>query len=83
MCLGALPINQLNLEVGQSTELTAVWIRFPELTIEPLEQRCTRLGETTYRCENADGSFSANLHLDKTGIVESYGEIWSRVSTLS
>jgi uncharacterized protein len=74
-----LPIKRLNLSVGKSAELTAMWIRFPELTIEPLAQRYTRLGETTYHYENTDGSFSAELLLDKTGIVKSYGEIWSRV----
>ncbi len=73
-----LPINRLNLAVGKSAELTAVWIRFPELTVEPLRQRYTRLDENTYRYENTDGSFSADLLVDELAIVESYGEIWTR-----
>jgi hypothetical protein len=75
-----LPINRLNLEVGKSAEFTAVWVRFPELTIEPLDQRYTRLDEDTYRYENADESFSANLFIDKSGIVESYGNIWTKTT---
>jgi uncharacterized protein len=77
-----LPINRLNLEVGESAELTALWIRFPELMLEPLAQRYTRLTDNTYHYENTDGSFSAELLLDKAGIVETYGNIWSRVATL-
>jgi uncharacterized protein len=73
-----LPIRRLNLEVGEQAELTAVWIRFPELTIEPLPQRYTRLAANTYRYENADGSFSANLTVDDLGIVETYGDLWIR-----
>jgi uncharacterized protein len=74
-----LPIRRLNLSVGESVELTATWIRFPELTVEPLSQRYTRLSKTTYRYENTDGSFSADLVVDKLGVVETYGEIWARV----
>jgi uncharacterized protein len=73
-----LPINRLNLNVGESADLTAVWIRFPELTIEPLPQRYTRLGANTYRYENADDSFSADLTVDELGVVETYGNLWTR-----
>jgi uncharacterized protein len=72
-----LPINRLKLELGQHAELTAVWIRFPELTIEPLPQRYTRLESNAYRYDNADGSFSADLTLDDLGIVETYGNLWT------
>jgi uncharacterized protein len=73
-----LPIRRLNLQIGEQAELTAVWIRFPELTIEPLPQRYTRLAANMYRYENADGSFSADLTIDELGVVESYGDIWIR-----
>jgi uncharacterized protein len=75
-----LPIRRLNLAVNESAELTMVWIRFPELTIEPLAQRYTRHSENSYRYENADGSFSADLSVDGLGVVESYGEIWTRTT---
>lgn len=73
-----LPINRLNLEIGEQAELTAVWIRFPELTIEPLPQRYTRLAANTYRYDNTDGSFSADLTVDDLGVVEIYGNLWTR-----
>jgi uncharacterized protein len=75
-----LPIHRLKLEVGEQAELTAVWIRFPELTIEPLAQRYTRLSEHTFTYENADGSFSADLTVDDLGVVKSYGNLWTRVN---
>ena len=40
-------IRRLGLAVGASAELTAAWVRFPELSVEPLPQRYTRLGEHT------------------------------------
>jgi uncharacterized protein len=76
-----LPINRLNLNIGNQTELTAVWIQFPKLTMKPLAQRYTRLSKNIYRYENADGSFAADLTVDDLGIVKSYGEIWTRAST--
>jgi uncharacterized protein len=75
----SLPINRLNLSIGESTEITAVWIRFPEITIEPLPQRYTRLTQDTYKYENLDGTFSANIIVDKLGIVKSYGNMWTQV----
>jgi uncharacterized protein len=77
-----LPINRLHLAVGESAELTAVWIRFPELTLEPLAQRYTRLSENSYKYENADGSFSADLVVDELGVVEFYGKIWTRAKKI-
>jgi uncharacterized protein len=38
-----LPIRRLNLEVGQSREVTAAWLKFPDLTLGTLPQRYTRL----------------------------------------
>jgi uncharacterized protein len=73
-----LPIRRLNLQVGESAEVTAAWVRFPELTVEPLAQRYTRLDERRYRYESASG-FSAELEVDELGLVVRYGDIWERV----
>ena len=34
-----LPIRRLALDVGETATTTAVWVRFPEMTIEPSEQK--------------------------------------------
>jgi uncharacterized protein len=75
-----LPIRRLNLQIGEQAELTAVWIRFPELTIEPLSQRYTRLAANIYRYENTDSSFSADLTVGNLGIVKTYGNIWAQAT---
>ena len=74
-----LPIRRLGLAVGESAEVTAAWVRFPELTVRPLAQRYTRTGERTYRYESGDGAFVANLEVDDRGLVVRYPPGWERV----
>jgi len=73
-----LPIRRLELAKGQSAELIAVWVRFPELTVEPLRQRYSRLEERRYRYESLDSGFSADLEVDELGLVTSYSGLWER-----
>jgi hypothetical protein len=74
-----LPIRRAALEVGQTAEVTAAWIRFPSLDVEPLPQRYVRLAEKKYRYESGGGAFSAELDVDASGLVERYGGLWERV----
>jgi hypothetical protein len=74
-----LPIRRLNLAVGESAEVTAAWVRFPALTIEPLRQRYTRLDTNRYRYES-DTGFSAELIVDEMGLVIEYPPGWERVA---
>ncbi|HEY8022403.1 MAG TPA: putative glycolipid-binding domain-containing protein [Thermoanaerobaculia bacterium] len=77
-----LPIRRLNLAVGQSAAVTAAWVRFPDLTIEPLPQRYTRLAEGRYRYESRGGSFTADLDVDEHGFPIRYPPFWERAATL-
>jgi hypothetical protein len=75
-------IRRLGLAMGASAELTATWVRFPDLTVQPLPQRYTRLGERTYLYESLrDGVvvFRARLEVDGTGLVERYEGLFERV----
>jgi hypothetical protein len=74
-----LPIRRLKLKVGESAEVTAAWLRFPELTVEPLPQRYTRLGDRLFRYESNGGDFVADLEVDEIGLVTRYGNLWERV----
>ena len=67
-----LPIRRLSLEVGESAEVRAAWLRFPSFTLEPLVQRYTRTGERAYRYESGGGSFVAHLEVDAHGFVLHY-----------
>jgi len=75
-----LPIRRLDLPVGASQELVAAWVRCPELRVEPLPQRYTRLASDRYRYESRGGRFVAELTVDDLGLVRRYGNIWERVS---
>ena len=73
-----LPIRRFDLEVGQSVQVRAAWLRFPSFRLEPLEQSYTRIGTNLYRYESAGGRFVASVEVDEAGLVTEYGEIWRR-----
>ena len=75
-----LPIQRLRLPVGASASAEAVWIRFPDLSVERLPQEYTRLADHRYRYSSNGGGFRAELEVDERGIVTRYGEIWERVT---
>jgi hypothetical protein len=74
-----LPIRRLNLAIGQTHEVTAAWIKFPDLTLEPLRQRYTRLGDNSYRYESGTG-FSAKIVVDDLGLAIDYAGGWERLA---
>ena len=75
-----LPIRRLGLEIGETSgELIAAWVRFPELTLEPLPQEYLRLGERKYRYSSRGGTFVAELLVDEHDLVLDYEGLWQRV----
>jgi hypothetical protein len=75
-------IRRLGLAVGASADLTATWVRFPDLTVLPLPQRYTRLAGRTYLYESLrDGVvvFHARLDVDGSGLVERYEGLFERI----
>jgi hypothetical protein len=75
----ALPINRLNLAVGESAEIQAAWIRLPAFVIIPARQRYDRLSESTYRYISLASGFHAEIETDKYGFPVRYGNIWERI----
>jgi hypothetical protein len=71
-----LPIRRLGLEVGATAKVRAAWIRFPDLSVEVLEQVYTRLGQDRYLYESADGTFRRELSVDGAGFVLEYPGLW-------
>jgi uncharacterized protein len=77
-----LPIRRLALSSGERETVRAAWVRFPELTVEPLDQAYERLADDRYRY--TAGSFEAELIVDGEGIVGRYGEdIWRTLARSS
>jgi uncharacterized protein len=75
-----LPIRRLDLVASNKRGLTdAVWISFPELSLERLPQSYEPLGNRTYRFESGAGGFTAEITVDQHGIVHEYKGHWKRV----
>lgn len=75
-----LPIRRLGLKVGESAAVRAAWVRFPEFTLEMLEQSYTRSGDDTYRYESGGGKFRRDLKVDASGFVLDYPGLWAAES---
>lgn len=73
-----LPIRRLNLAIGESAEVTAAWVRFPDLSVQPLRQRYTRFASDRYRYESLESDFTADLTVDDLGLVVDYPGGWRR-----
>jgi len=71
-----IPIRRLNLTVGGEADVTAAWVRFPGLTVEPLHQRYTRTAANRYRY--ASGNFATDIDVDELGLVTRYEGGWSQ-----
>lgn len=75
-----LPIRRLALEVGQWRDVTAAWVRMPDLSLVTLPQRYMRLAPSRYRYESNGGSFVAGVETDELGLVLDYPPGWERVA---
>jgi len=62
--------------VGARLSVRAAWLRFPELTLEPLDQIYERVSESQYRYESGGGSFVAMLEMNAAGLVTHYPGLW-------
>jgi len=71
-----LPIRRLALPVGASAPVRAAWLRFPELTVEVLEQTYHRTATTRYAYESDNGAFRAEIEVDDAGMVVHYENLW-------
>lgn len=75
-----LPVKRLNLQIGQTSgEFMAAWVRFPDLTLQPLPQEYVRLADRQYRYSSRSGAFVANLLVDNDDLVLDYEGFWQRV----
>ena len=71
-------IKGSEMRVGQRIGLTAAWVRFPSLRVQPLEQSYERIGKRKYRYRSASG-FVSEIEVDGFGIVRRYGRYWLAV----
>lgn len=74
-----LPIRRLGLKVGESRTVTALWIQFPSLELQSLQQSYERISEDRYHYRS--GRFTAELTVDADGLVLEYGVNWKGVAS--
>jgi len=72
----SLPIRAFQLKAGESRVFSAAWVRFPQLTVQPLHQKYERLDEFTYRYSSIESGYTALLQMDANGIVTDYVGEW-------
>ncbi|MBA2521390.1 MAG: putative glycolipid-binding domain-containing protein [Chloroflexia bacterium] len=75
-----LPIRRLQPAIGETVAVTAAWLRFPELIVEPLPQTYHRLDDRRYHYESGGGEFTAELLVDDWGLVVHYEGLFERVA---
>jgi hypothetical protein len=73
------PIRRLSLPVGGTESVVAAWVKLPDLAVQPLPQRYTRITNNTYRYESSTG-FSAEIMVDDLGLVTTYPGGWERIA---
>ena len=77
----SFPIRRQPMAIGERRALVVAWVSAPELTVRPMRQRYTRLGERRYLFENLDGDdFRAELPVDEDGVVRDYEGLFRRVA---
>ena len=74
------PIRRLALRPGFAAEVTAVWVRFPDLEAVPLRQTYRCIASNRYQYEAAELDFSTRLDCDENGIVRTYHGLWRAVN---
>ncbi len=77
-----IPVRRLDLAIGESAEVKAAWLRFPEFKLEPLQQQYRRLDEFSYRYTSAGGQFVADLKFNWAGFVVDYPDLWMAAASM-
>ena len=71
-----LPIRRLALGVGERAAVRSAWLRFPALTLQPLDQSYERVSDTQYHYASDRGAFTATLDVSPAGLVTRYSGLW-------
>ena len=74
-----LPIRRLGLDIGEEAEIHVAWLVWPELTVQRMPQRYTRLAKDRYRYTQDE--FEAELAVDEQGLVLEYEGLWRAIAT--
>jgi hypothetical protein len=74
-----LPIRRLKLAIGQAAKIEVAYVHLPELRVERVQQRYTRLADRRYKYEGLNTGFTTELDVDEDGLVIDYPGLCRRV----
>ena len=74
-----LPIRRLGLEIGEEAAIHVAWLVWPELSVQRVRQRYTRLAKDRYRYTQDE--FEAELIVDRQGLVLEYQGLWRAIAS--
>jgi hypothetical protein len=75
-----LPIRRLALPARESREIRLAYVRIPSLEVVPAAQRYTAIDPPRlYRFDSLEHSFTADLPVDRYGLVKDYPGLFRRV----
>lgn len=75
-----LPINNLQLQVGQQAVIDVIYFDILAKKVLPSRQIYTRLSACIYRFETEDKSFIADIEVDEGGFVTFYPQLFERLT---
>jgi len=74
-----LPINNLKLSKGQSSEINVIYINILEDKIKPVKQQYTKIDRSEYLYENIPKDFEARISIDDSGLVTNYPGLFKKI----
>ncbi|RKE57396.1 putative glycolipid-binding domain-containing protein [Sphingobacterium detergens] len=75
-----LPINNLQLKIGNSKEIDIIYIDLINNDITPVRQRYTRTDLHEYLYENIVSDFTARIQVDENGLVLNYPGLFKKIA---
>jgi uncharacterized protein len=73
-----LPINRLQLRLGEQQTIHVIYIDVLGQKVTPLQQQYTRTATNKYRYQNVPNDFEAEIEVDAEGFVIFYPELFKR-----
>lgn len=75
-----LALRRLALAVGETCEILTAWVLLPDIEVQPVRQRYTRLSDRTYRFEALNNGFEAEFEVDEALMVTTYAKDYERIA---
>lgn len=69
-------VRRMGLGVGESADVPAAWLDFPDADLRILRQRYERRGASEYRYEALEFEYADTIPINETGFIARYPGLW-------